>query len=45
MVPTILVAGVNGVAEPVPPVGTVYHINECPATAVAVKGIATIFWQ
>ena len=42
MLPAVVVDGVGAVAEPVPPVGTVYHNKPVP---VAVSGTAVAFWQ
>ena len=40
MVPAVAVEGIGAVAEPVPPVGTVYQYNVFPAVEVAVKSEA-----
>ena len=42
VLPTVVVDGVGAVADPVPPVGTVYHNKFEP---VAVSGTAVAFWQ
>ena len=40
VVPAVPVDGVGAVADPVPPVATVYHSKVFPAVAVAVSAVA-----
>ena len=43
--PGVTVEGVGAMADPVPPVATVYHLNVLPAAGVAVTAIGVTFWQ